>query len=212
MIFPFVQQHPEHLVPEDGLQLFQLQGRGDAEHAPAAVKTAIRHEDVAVGIESEEVAKGLDSDDGAGDGIVFRNRILEKNLQGFPGAAAQIGKKLPIVEKVTAEDFRDAEDEMPVRDLLEDIHAEPFPEFHHALLMAGGAKMPALARKCQQILVAAIFAFHAGKAVVQIAAIEITIDHLLDIGPPESVLPGEMLVIDPDKGFKVVLHTAVIIR
>jgi len=35
---------------------------------------------------------------------------------------------------------------------------------------------------------AAIFAFHAGKAVVQIAAIEIAIDHLLDIGPPESVL------------------------
>ena len=53
---------------------------------------------------------------------------------------------------------------------------------------------------------------HTGKAVVQIAAIEIAIDHLLDIGPPESVLPGEMLVIDPDKGFKIVLYTAVVIR
>jgi hypothetical protein len=28
-----------------------------------------------------------------------------------------------------------------------------------------------------------------GKAVVQIAAIEIAIDHLLDIGPPETILP-----------------------
>jgi hypothetical protein len=27
-----------------------------------------------------------------------------------------------------------------------------------------------------------------GKAVVQIAAVEIAIDHLLDIGPPETVL------------------------
>ena len=58
---------------------------------------------------------------------------------------------------------------------------------------------------------AAVFAFHTGKPVVQITAIEITIDHLLDIGPPEAVLPGEMLVIDPDKGFKIVLYAAVVI-
>jgi len=89
-----------------------------------------------VGIESKEVAKALHSNDGAGDGIVFINRILEKNFQGFPGAAAEIGKKLPIIKKVKAEDFGDAEYEMPVRDLLEDIHAEPFPKFHHAFLMA----------------------------------------------------------------------------
>ncbi len=36
---------------------------------------------------------------------------------------------------------------------------------------------------------AAVFAFHAGKAVVQITAIKIAIDHLLDIWPPEAVLP-----------------------
>ena len=58
---------------------------------------------------------------------------------------------------------------------------------------------------------AAVFAFHAGKPVVQITAVEITIDHLLDIGPPESVLPGEMFIIDLDKGLKIVLHAAVII-
>jgi len=38
---------------------------------------------------------------------------------------------------------------MPVRNLLEDIHAEPFPEFHHALLMTRGAEVAALAGKCQ---------------------------------------------------------------
>jgi hypothetical protein len=91
---------------------------------------------VAVGIESEEIAEGLHGDDGAGDRIIFRNCILEKNLQGFPGTAAEIGQQLPVVEKVTAEDFGDAEYEMPVRDLFEDIHAEPFSEFHHAFLMA----------------------------------------------------------------------------
>ena len=39
---------------------------------------------------------------------------------------------------------------MPVRNLLEDIHAEPFPEFHHALLVAGWAEMTALARKSRE--------------------------------------------------------------
>jgi hypothetical protein len=75
--------------------------------------------------------------------------------------------------------------------------------------MAGGAKMAALAGKRQQILMAAIFAFHASKAVVRIAAVEIAMDHLLHIGPPETVLPGEVFVIDPDEGFKVVLQGAV---
>ena len=101
---PLVQDHPEYLVPEacpelvewEGLQLFQLQGWGDAEHAAITIKTAVRHQNVAVWIESEEIAEGLDSYDGAGDGTIFRNRILDKNLQGFPGRAAEIGKKLPI--------------------------------------------------------------------------------------------------------------------
>jgi hypothetical protein len=70
---------------------------------------------VGVSIESKEIAEGLNGDDGAGDGIIFGNRLLEKDLQGFPGATAQIGKKLPIIEIISAEDFRDAEYKMPVR-------------------------------------------------------------------------------------------------
>ena len=50
----FVQKHPEHLVPENGLQLFQLQRRGDAEHTFVAIdavlslpkETAVRDEGV----------------------------------------------------------------------------------------------------------------------------------------------------------------------
>jgi hypothetical protein len=100
---------------------------------------------------------------------------------------------------------------MPVGYLLEHIHAEPFPEFHHPLLMAGGAEMTALARKCQEIFMAAVFAFHTGKTVVQIAAVEVAIDHLLDIWPPETVLTRKILIIDPDEGLKIVIHAAVII-
>ena len=42
-------------MSENGLQLFQLQGRGDAEHSLVAVEAAIGYEDVAVGIESEDI-------------------------------------------------------------------------------------------------------------------------------------------------------------
>jgi hypothetical protein len=68
-------------MSENGLQLFQFQGRGDAEYAPAAVETAIGDEDVAVGIETEEIAESLDGDDGAGNGIVLWDGLLEEDFQ-----------------------------------------------------------------------------------------------------------------------------------
>ena len=72
--------------------------------------------------------------------------------------------------------------------------------------------MAALARKCRQIFMAAVFTFHTGKAIVQITAIEIATDYLLDIGPSESVLPGEILIKDLEKGFKIIFNAAVVIR
>jgi len=102
-------------------------------------------------IEAEEVSVSLDCDNGAGNGLLFRNRFPEKDLQGFPGAPDQIGRQFSVIEKIPAQDLRDAEDKMPVRDLLQYLQTEPLPEFHYALLMTGGAKVAALAGKCQQI-------------------------------------------------------------
>ena len=97
-----------------------------------------------------------------------------------------------------------------MRDLLEDIHAEPLTEFHHPFLMSGRAEVPSFTRESQKIFVAAVIAFHTGKAVVQIAAVEITVDHLFDIGPPEAVISGKPVVINLHEGFKVILHAVVI--
>jgi hypothetical protein len=55
--------------------------------------------------------------------------------------------------------------------------------------MTGWTEVAALAGENDEIFMAGIFTFHTGKAVVQITAIEITIDHLLDRGLPEFVLP-----------------------
>jgi hypothetical protein len=157
---------------------------------------------MAMGIESEEIAKGLDGNDGAGDGILFRYRRLKKELQGFPGAAAQIGKKIPVIEKIPPQNLRDAEDEMPVGNFLEQMGTEPFPEFHHPLLMAGGTEMTALAGEGQKIFMVAIPALHPGKAVVQVPAFQVAVNDLLEVRPPEPIWPFEPLFVDLNKSLK----------
>ena len=78
---------------------------------------------------------------------------------------------------------------MPVQNLLENVQAEPLPEFHHAFLVTGRAEMTAFTREGKQIFMTTVLTSDAGKAVAQIAAIQITVDHFLNIGPPEAVIP-----------------------
>lgn len=53
--------------------------------------------------------------------------------------------------------------------------------------MTRWAEVTARAGKGKQVFMAAIFTFHAGKAVVQITTIKIAINHLLDIDLPSSI-------------------------
>ena len=72
-------RHPEHLVPENGLQFLEFQGRRDAKHPFAAVKTAVRQKDVAVGTESEKIIKNLDGNHRAGEGIQHKLQFIFKH-------------------------------------------------------------------------------------------------------------------------------------
>ena len=119
----FFQEHPEYLVTENGFQLFQFQRRGDTEHPLVAIETPVRQKDVTVWIESEEIAESLDSNDRAGDRFFFRHGLLHENFQGFPGRADQIGKKLPVIEKIPSQNLGNTEDKMPMGNLLEDVCA-----------------------------------------------------------------------------------------
>ena len=78
--------------------------------------------------------------------------------------------------------------------------------------MAGGAEMPTLAREGQKIFMVAIPALHPGKAVVQVAAIQVAVNDLLEVGAPEPVRPFEPLLVELNKVLKMVLHAPVIIR
>ncbi len=110
---PFDQEHLENLVAEERFQLFHVQRRSDPEHAPP-IEASVRYQNMAMGIEPQEIAKGLDGDDRAGDGIPLWDRRLKKDLQGFPGAAAQSRVASPggsvetYLERPIVGDLRDA--------------------------------------------------------------------------------------------------------
>jgi len=53
-----------------------------------------------------------------GQKVVLMDRLREKDLQGIPGTTAEIGKEFPVVKEISAQDLRDAEDEMPVGNFL----------------------------------------------------------------------------------------------
>ena len=100
---------------------------------------------MAVRIETQEIPKGLDGNHCAGDGILLRDKGLEKHFQRVPCASAQLGEESSVIEEISPEDFGYAENEMTVRYGLEHFFTEPFPELHYSLLMAGRAEVAALA-------------------------------------------------------------------
>jgi hypothetical protein len=84
-------------------------------------------------------------------------------------------------------------------------------KLHHPFLMAGGAKMAALAGEGKKIIVIAALAFQTGKAAVRVAAIQIAMDALLETGPEESAGLLESFLEDLHEVFQMILDTATII-
>jgi hypothetical protein len=209
--FAFGKKHLEDFVPEDLFEVFSLETRGNPEHA-LAIKTAIRTQNVKVRVESQEIPKALDGNDGAGDRHLLWDDGLEKHFQRLPCTSTQFGKESSVIEEVSPEDLWYAENEMPVRYGLEDFFTEPFPEFHHPFLMTRGAEVAALTREGQEILVAAVFASHPGEAVMEDAAIEVTVNNLFDIRTQKTILFGKTVVINLFKSLKMILNTLIILR
>jgi hypothetical protein len=83
---------------------------------------------------------------------------------------------------------------MPVRDGKEDRLGQERPEELDLLLVAGGAEPAPLAGERQQVLVLAVVAAHASKAVFEVTAVEELVDDLRDAGAQEAV-PGLVLFL-----------------
>ena len=75
-----------------------------------------------------------------------------------------------------------------------------------------GGISASLQQEGQKIFVLAIPALHPGKAVVQVATGQIAVNDLLEVRPPEPVRPFKPLLVELNKGLKMVIHAPVIIR
>lgn len=99
---------------------------------------------------------------------------------------------------------------MPVGDRFQNIGKQPFPVFNHSLLMTGRAKVPALTRKCQQILMATFRAFYPGESAMQVPAIQITVNDIHEMGAPEAKMRGIPVVPKLIQFFKMILNALVV--
>ena len=100
------------------------------------VKAAVAYQHVAMRIKLEQIAECLNSDDCArcGGGFLACGALI-KCFQRFPGAAAQIREQAAIIEEVTPQNFWYAENNMAVRNFLNDFHAQPLTKLNHPFLM-----------------------------------------------------------------------------
>lgn len=94
-----------------------------------------------MGIEIEEIAVGLHGDTGPGLGVFIQGGGLKTFADDIPPAPAQFGQKFPVVQKIDAEPFGNAEHPLPVRNIFQDFIEQPLTVFHHPLLMTRWAEM-----------------------------------------------------------------------
>jgi hypothetical protein len=97
-----------------------------------------------------------------------------------------------------------------VGEIFQNIDKQPFPVFHHSLLVAGRAKVSPLARKGQQILMATFRTFNSCESTMQVPAIQITVNNIHDMGAPESKMKGIPLVPSLIQFFKMILNALVV--
>jgi len=100
------------------------------------MKATIRNKDMQVGVKSQwKIPERLYGDDSPGHGLRVPHTGRVKGFQILPSTTAQTGKELAIIKEISAENFRDAESEMAMRNGFQDFFTEPLAEFNHPLLM-----------------------------------------------------------------------------
>ena len=107
--------------------------------------------------------------------------------------SAQPLAELPQQPAVVLEEYPqhpgDGEDDLAVGDIEEQSFPHPLAPLFQALSVAGGAKPAGPAGEHQEVFRVAVGTADAGKPAARVAAVQVALDHLLDDGPEEAVLP-----------------------
>jgi hypothetical protein len=125
---------------------------------------AVGSEDMEVGVEDEVVAEGVDCGDGSEFPVGEVEAGAECVAEGFGGGVEEAGEEVAALAKNAAEDARDGEDKLAVRDFVADGGGDPVAGGADAALVAGRAEVSALASEGEEAFVAAVWALEAGGA------------------------------------------------
>ena len=86
---------------------------------------------------------------------------------------AKLAEQLPIILEEQPENFRHAENILPVGNRIEDIRLEVRTELYHLLGVTGGAEPATPATESQQVFMMAIGATHTSEPLVQITTLKV---------------------------------------
>ena len=103
---------------------------------------------------------------------------FKKTLMTFHAQVLGFSEQGAVVHEIDPEAFDYAEDPMPAGDFFQDVGQQPFAVFDDPLLVARGTKAAALARKRQEIFLAATVASDPGEAASQVAAVQVSINYV----------------------------------
>lgn len=100
-----------------------------------------------MGVPIEEATKALNADNSPGNRSPVTCGELEQFLDGLIRGPGERGEPAPESAEIGAEPPGNREDDMPVRDRLQDLAGDELAEFDLALLVARGTQAPSLARE-----------------------------------------------------------------
>jgi hypothetical protein len=101
---------------------------------------------------------------------------------------------------------------MAVRHGFQDLFTNPFPEFHHPLLMTRRTKVPSFARKFEQKLVAAFATSDTCKTIMKDTAIKIALYNVFHIGTEKAILLCEPVIMNLLQCLEMIFNALIIFR
>jgi len=200
-------QHGQDLGTEDLFQFFEVSFRKTVE-GPVWAKQPVGDNGVEVWMKPGIIPESVDHHNHTQYSIIEAQHGSKEDIQALLGAVAELRQKLAVVLEIDPQHDRNAEDELSVRDGIEDVVGDVFPELNRLFGMTTRAKPAAFAGKSQEIGMPAfrVGASHPGKSLVQVTASQVFLDHLIHHRPKETILLLTVLIIMGLEVFVVIVQ------
>ena len=170
---------------------------------PSLVHSALGHQQMEVRVEVDPVAKCLDGSNHSGHNVSACHEF-EITDEGAESRVAEGAQQPTVILEEYPQHFGDGEDDLAVGDIQEKLLSHPFAPLLQALGMARRTKPAGTAGEVEEKFRTTVRTADAGKPAAGVAAVEVTLDHLLDDRAEEAILLLETALILGQETIKVV--------